>query len=105
MKYGGLVEVVAEYGACNVFVEAPRGIRVHAWPEDSTEARVLHRIVEGRYKVADGYKVSLEPEDDLLFRSIGHTTYYISDLNSLLREGGAFGIYVLTIDGYQRIKI
>jgi hypothetical protein len=48
-----------------------------------TPERVACRVVEGRYKVADGYKIEVEAEDP----QYGRESFYLLDFAAFMRDG------------------
>jgi len=58
-------------------------------------------VDEFRYKVLDGYKITLRAVNP----AYGTQHFYISDLDTIMETNpGTHRVYVLTIDGYQRLK-
>ena len=55
------------------------------------------KIVEDRYKVADGYKVTIKP----LYESFGTENYYQTDFNTLV-ERGSIKVFVKVPDDFEK---
>lgn len=98
----------AEYGVRNIRIFAPMSrlqyvglipgiaFRTSSTPEEVVECE----IDETRYRVEDGYKITLRAVDE----AYGNHHYYQSDLESIIRDNpDLFRIYIVNIDGYQRI--
>ena len=105
-----IVGTCAEYGAKNlrVFMELPALQYAGIIPgiafvtSDSPVSMQECVIDESFYQVADNYKITFRALDPMF----GKETYYISDLESIICDyPGKIRIYVVTIDGYQRIEI
>lgn len=104
----GVVELAQEYGVNNLrfFIPLSRlehagiipgiAFRSHSAPQDTVECV----IDESRYRVSEDYKITLRACDP----AYGREHYYISDLNSILREREEFRVYVINIDGYSRLS-
>lgn len=103
-----LQQFAAEYGVRNIRIFQPMSrlqyaglipgiaFRTSDTPRDCVECE----INESRYRVADGYKITLRALDP----AYGCDHYYQSDLESLIRDHpDLFRVYVVTIDGYQQI--
>lgn len=102
-----LVELAMEYGVRNLRFFAPMSklqysgiipgiaFRTSNTPEDIVECV----INESRYKVLDGYKITLRAVNP----EYGQDHYYQSDLESILRTRPDYKVYVVTIDGYTQI--
>jgi hypothetical protein len=103
-----LVKLVAEYGVKNLRFFIPMqklqfgglipriAFKVGGDPTFVTECYIDEEL----YKVEDNYKITLRAMD-LIF---GRESYYISDLESLLKCEPDYRVFVLTIDGYTEIK-
>lgn len=107
MKLTALVE---EYGVKNIRFFMPMSklqfgglipgiaFRVGGDPQDIVECA----IDESRYKVDEGYKITLAALDE----SYGKDHFYQSDLEQILRSNPETSkVCVLTIDGYQQIQM
>lgn len=88
MKDLSIEQLVAKHGAENLrFLVALRPLRkmiffAYTSTSDPEEMK-LCRIVEERYKLSENYKVELKAEDT----NFGKQSFYVMDLNSLLRQG------------------
>jgi len=103
----GIAELAKEYGVRNLRIFAPMSklqyagiipgiaFRVGGNPEEDTECV----INESRYKVEEGYKVTLRA----LKPEYGQDHFYQSDFDTMCDGKERYRIYVLNIDGYQRI--
>jgi hypothetical protein len=111
-------ELVAEYGVQNLRFFIPMhphemagiipGIAFKS--SNSPEDMVECHIFEDRYKVAEGYKVSLAACGGENLMRYGREHFYQSDFNALLRDSTVhhkdrYRVYVIDIDGYTRIPI
>lgn len=81
-------KLVAEHGAENVMfiskVSPLRKVMMISYTSSSDkEIDMLCRIDEERYKVKEGYKITLRP----IYDGFAHEHYYQSDLESLIKEG------------------
>lgn len=103
-----LSELVEEYGVANLRVFMPMSRLQYAGLipgvafrcGDSPMERVECRIDESRYQVRDRYKITLAGPAEF-----GREHYYQSDLETILRENpDTHQVYVVSIDGYQRIQ-
>lgn len=105
----GVVELAQEYGVNNLrfFIPLSRLELVGIIPGiafrnlNSPQDIVECVIDESRYPVSEDYKITLRACNP----AYGQEHYYISDLNSILREREEFRVYVVNIDGYSRISI
>jgi len=104
----GIAELAKEYGVRNLRIFAPMSrlqyiglipgiaFRTSDQPEVETECF----ISEDRYKVDENYKVTLQA----MKPEYGSHHFYQSDFDTIVRDSeDRYRIYVLTIDGYQRI--
>jgi len=102
--------VVGEYGVKNVRVFMPLsrlqfgglipGIAFRCSNDQKFDTEC--EIVEDRYKVGEGYKITLKAIDE----NFGREHFYQSDFNSICESNHlSFRVYVLTIDGYQRVWV
>jgi hypothetical protein len=105
-----LVELVEEFGVKNLVFCIPMrpleyigfipGIAFKS--STSEEVVVPTRIDESRYKISQGYKITLQADDP----AYGREHFYISDLESLIKRGdGRFRCYVETIDGFTLVEV
>lgn len=86
---------VSAYGVDNIRIRytAKRDIQIPFWMLGGVEAGVssviedtassLYKITERRYKVADDYKVELEP----LEKWFGYKSFYQMDFNNIIADG------------------
>lgn len=87
-----LVEDILESGPENVlFMIKMRPLRTYLGLITVTSSNdepilVPAMIVQGRYKLKDGYKIQLE----CIYEGFGHETFYISDLTSIIQAGHAY---------------
>lgn len=105
-----LKDLIAEYGKKNIRFIVPMqalsyqglipgiAFRVGDTPKDQVECE----IVEDRYTVEDGYKITLQAVNRLKY---GRDHYYQCDLASLLRRDPDFRMFVVTIDGYTELRL
>lgn len=103
-----LSEIFKEYGIPNLMFRIPMeriqesgisGIGFISNDPDKTE-NVNVYINQSTHKVADNYKITLDAENS----RFGKATFYISDLESLLRNNSDYSIFALDIDGYRKIN-
>lgn len=89
--------VCAKHGVDNVLFVFPMNI-VHSIPfipfigwtnPSEKKIKVLCKIVEHNYKVADNYKIELVPQDDEMAKLFGSKKLYTMDLASIIRDGHA----------------
>lgn len=101
-------KLVEEYGAANVRFFLPMSpleymgfIPGIAFTSSNSPKKIVEcTVYEGRYKVADGYKIELKAVDELY----GKESWYITDLDSALRhDGSRIRVYILHGDGYTQI--
>lgn len=103
-----LRELSMEYGVRNLRFFAPMSKLQYAGvipgiafrTSNSPEEIVECVISESRYKVLDGYKITLRAVNP----EYGQEHYYQSDLESIIRNNpDRIRVYVITIDGYTQI--
>ena len=107
MKFNSIVDVVREYGVKNVAVVLPMSPLEYAGfipgfaikCSDSEQHLVTAFICESRYEVKDNYKITLVAND----ARFGKEHFYISDLNTIIRENG-YRVCILTNDGYTELE-
>jgi hypothetical protein len=103
----GIAELAKEYGVRNLRIFAPMsplqyagiicGIAFRSSNVEEEDTECV--ICEDRYKVDDNYKVTLKAVDPMF----GKDHFYQSDFDTMCDGDERYRIYVLTIDGYQRI--
>lgn len=101
--------LVKEYGVKNVRVFAPLfrlqlsgiipGLAFKC--SDDIPVDTECEIVETRYKVSEGYKITLKALDP----AFGYEHYYQSDFDAMVeRNPESYRIYILNIDGYEKVS-
>jgi len=91
-----LSSILMEYPQARFFIDAlPRHkYGPISYTSSSDEAKVMEaKIVEDRYKVGNGYKITLKPID----KKYATSDFYQMDFISLCREQPKF--YYVTVDG------
>lgn len=73
--------------------------RIYLNPLKSDFYLVPCKIIEDRYKVAEGYKVSLKPIDEYS-ELFGRRDFYQTDFNSLVNDG-----HIIIVNENEKIKI
>lgn len=115
-----LEKLAKEYGAKNLrfFIPVQISVSLHrmglpvAMTSDSDEEIVTEcEVNEERYKMADGYKICLQPinafpygENDI--RVLCNRTFYQSDLENIMKRDDEYRVYVLVDEDnkYERIR-
>lgn len=101
-------DLAAEYGVKNIRIFLPMQrlqyaglIPGFAFRSSGVEYDMVEcEIFEGRYKVDDGYKVSLKAIDE----AYGTKHFYQSDLETNIHTNpDHFRVYYVSIDGYHQI--
>ncbi len=87
-----ILKLIEEKGIKNLkFLVKMRPIQsyfgiIHLTSSSDPEILMVCEIVEDRYKVSEGYKLTLQSIEQ--FPKIkGRESYYISDLNSIIEDG------------------